>query len=54
MKFICEIKELKASKKGLDLEYSIKLITDDPELMSLSLIKADELVIVDITREKGK
>ena len=50
MKFIFEIKEVKAIKKGLDLEYQIKLITDNADLMSLGTLPADSLIEAEIKK----
>lgn len=54
MKFICEIVEIKERKTvSLDKEYTIKLRTEDYNVMGLSAIPADELVEVDIQPERG-
>ncbi len=46
-----EIKEIKQRKtSSLDNEYSIRLITDDRNIMSLCEIKSDELVEVNIEK----
>lgn len=53
MKFLAEIVEIKQKKTAsLDKEYSIRLVTDDIMLMSLSTIPADSLVIVEIKSEQ--
>ncbi len=52
MKYIMEIKEIKQRKTvSNDNEYSIKLITNQKELMLLADIPSDELVSVEIKRE---
>lgn len=50
--FLMEIKEIKQRKlASLDNEYSIKLITDDVGLMSLSSVPSDEIVKVTFEKE---
>lgn len=49
MKFLMEIKEIKQTKTAsLDMEYTIKLVTEDLNLMRLSEIKPDQVVEVEI------
>lgn len=49
MKFIAEIKEIKQRKTvSMDNEYSIKLVTDNKDLMTLSSIPSDSTVVVEI------
>lgn len=54
MKFIFEIKEVKAIKKGLDLEYQLKLVTDNADVMSLGTLSADTLVEAEIKKYGNK
>lgn len=50
VKFWAEIKEIKVKKTvSLDLEYSIKLTTDNKNLLELGNIPADQIVEVQIT-----
>lgn len=46
--FIAEIVETKQSKKGLDNVYTLKLVTDDPTILSLGALPPDETVTVNI------
>lgn len=49
MKFKAEIKEIKQRKTAsLDNEYSIKLVTDDKNIMVLSNIESDKVVEVTV------
>ena len=48
--FIAEIKEVKSKKTAsMDIEYSIRLTTDNPTTLSLGEIPADQTVTVSIT-----
>jgi len=53
MKFIAEILEVKSRKTAsLDIEYTLKLRSDNHDIITLAAIPADELVVVEITPEK--
>jgi hypothetical protein len=53
MKFIMEIKEIKQRKTpSNDNEFSIKLVTDDKNLMALAAIPSEQLVEVEFRGEK--
>ena len=50
--FTAEIKEIKTKKlQSLDLEYSIKLTTNNPAILSLGAYPADKLIKVIIQQE---
>ncbi len=52
MIFLAEIKEIKQTKSAsLDNVYSIRLVTDNKEIMKLSDIPPDSLVVVEINKE---
>lgn len=52
MKFIAEVVEVKAKKTAsLDIAYTIKLVTDDSNVLALGTLDGDETVVVEITRE---
>lgn len=44
LELICEVKEVKAKKQGLDIEFRIVLVTDDMSALSLGMLKADTLI----------
>ncbi len=53
MKILAEILEVKSRKTAsLDLEYTLKLRSDNRDIISLAAIPADELVTVEILPEK--
>jgi hypothetical protein len=50
MKFEAEIKQIKSRKTAsLDIEYTVTLTTNNPEVLSLGAISPDQLVKVEIT-----
>lgn len=50
LNFVAEVKQV-ASKKtaSLDIEYTVKLVTNDPAILSLGTLQADELVQVEVS-----
>lgn len=49
MKFLAEITEVKAKKTvSLDIEYSVKLRTEDKEALKLGELPADTIVKISI------
>ena len=49
MKFQAEIKNVSSKKlASLDIEYTVKLITNDPEVLNLATLPGDTLINVDI------
>jgi hypothetical protein len=55
MQFIAEIVEIKERKTvSLDKEYTVKLRTEDNNVMTLSAIPADSLVQVEVKVEHDK
>lgn len=54
MQFTAEIVEVKSKKTAsLDLEYSVKLRTNDPAVLSLGAISPDTTVKIEVTPENG-
>lgn len=50
--FIAEIKEIKTKKlPSLDMEYSLRIVTNDQNLLELGKIPADKLIKVTIQAE---
>jgi hypothetical protein len=50
MNFQAEIKQIKSRKTAsLDLEYTVTLITNNPEVLSLGAISPETLVNVEVT-----
>lgn len=52
MKFKAEIKQIKAQKSvSLDIVYTVQLITDDPSVLELGALSADQIVNVEVTND---
>lgn len=55
MELLAEIIEVKSRKTAsLDIEYTIRLRTNDPNALTLGAISPDELVKVKVSPEHGK
>lgn len=49
MKFKAEIKQVKSQKSAsLDIVYSVQLVTEDPSVLALGTLPADEVVDVEV------
>lgn len=49
LKFSCEVIEVKSKKTAsLDISYRVVLQTDDPKVLSLGTLQADDVVNVEV------
>jgi len=54
MNFDAEIKQVKSRKTAsLDIEYTVQLVTNDPNVLSLGAMSPDQTVKVEVTPNGG-
>lgn len=52
LSFIAEVKSVSSRKTAsLDMEYKVTLVTNNPELLSLGTLNADQLVNVEVSTD---
>lgn len=53
LRFLAEVKEVKARKTAsLDVEYTLKVVSDDPLILSLGNLKPDALLEITCVEHK--